>query len=107
MQGRAHKDKKCKQDTTKTFGDEDLVGLRTPHQDPLVIIARIGDLCYNVKRILVDNGSSVDVLFFSTLQSMNISNQRLTQAAGPVYDFDNHPVHVLVMITLPFTMGNF
>ncbi|KAK8944344.1 hypothetical protein KSP39_PZI008164 [Platanthera zijinensis] len=106
-QGEAHEDKKFKQDSAITFEDEDLVGLRTPHQDPLVINAGIGDPCYNIKRILINNGSSVDVLFSTTLQSMNISTQRLTQATRPVYGFDNHPVQVLGMITLPVTMGEF
>ncbi|KAK8928780.1 hypothetical protein KSP39_PZI017671 [Platanthera zijinensis] len=102
-----HKDKRSKQDTTISFGDEDLIGIRTPHQDPLVISDGIRDPCYNVKRILVDNGSSVDVLFSTTLQNMNISRQQLTPAAGPVYDFDNHPVQVIGTVTLPVTLGEF
>ncbi|KAK8913989.1 hypothetical protein KSP39_PZI024103 [Platanthera zijinensis] len=102
-----HEDKKRKQDTTISFGDEDLINVRIPHQDPLVISAGIGNPCYNVKRILVDNGSSVDVLFSTTLQNMNISRQQLTPAAGPIYGFDNHQVQVIGTVTLPVTLGEF
>ncbi|KAK8942426.1 hypothetical protein KSP39_PZI008890 [Platanthera zijinensis] len=103
----AREDKKSKQDTTISFGDEDLINVRTPHQDPLVISAGIGNPCYNVKRILVDNGSSVNVLFSTTLQNMDISRQQLTPAVGPIYDFDNHQVQVIGTVTLPVTLGEF
>ncbi|KAK8923428.1 hypothetical protein KSP39_PZI019052 [Platanthera zijinensis] len=93
--------------TTITFGDEDLEGLRLPNHDPLVISAGIGDFCSNVKRMLVDNGSSVDVLFLSTLESMKLTKKHLFPTARLVYGFDNHPVPVQVVITLPITIGEF
>ncbi|KAI0510524.1 hypothetical protein KFK09_011128 [Dendrobium nobile] len=99
--------KKLHVDHSITFKESDLEGVKTPHQDPLVISAGIGDPCYNVKRILVDNGSSVDVLFYSTFLSMGLSREKLQPAAGPLYGFDNRPVRVEGTITLPVVLGEF
>ncbi|KAK8962366.1 hypothetical protein KSP40_PGU000626 [Platanthera guangdongensis] len=38
---------------------------------------------------------------------MKLTKQDLRPAAGPVYDFDNHPVPVQGIITLLITMGEF
>ncbi|XP_020679083.1 uncharacterized protein LOC110097176 [Dendrobium catenatum] len=65
--------KKARIDHSITFDDSDLEGVKTPHQGQLVINMVIGDPCYNVKRILVDNGSSVDVLFYSTFLNMGLT----------------------------------
>ncbi|KAK1393811.1 hypothetical protein POM88_012867 [Heracleum sosnowskyi] len=43
------------------FDDLDLEGVKFPHDDPLVIAPMIGN--NEVKRVLVENGASVDVLF--------------------------------------------
>ena len=40
------------------FSEEDARGVKQPHDDPLVIILTIEE--FNTRRILVDNGSSVD-----------------------------------------------
>ena len=49
-----------------TFTKQDLSLVHFPHDDPLIITLRIEDcvLC----RMLVDEGSSVDILFLETLR---------------------------------------
>ncbi|KAI0503865.1 hypothetical protein KFK09_014808 [Dendrobium nobile] len=89
------------------FDDSNLEGINTPHQDPLVISAGIGDPCYKVKRILIDNESSVDVLFYSIFLNMGLAREKLQPAAGPLYGFDNRPVRVECMISLPVVLGEF
>ena len=44
------------------FSKEDARRLHHPHDDALVISVRVGD--YNVHRMLVDNGSSIDILYY-------------------------------------------
>ena len=53
--------KKDKTGVTISFGNEDLEGIKFPHDDPLVIIPVIGNS--SVKRVLVDGGAFVDILF--------------------------------------------
>ena len=46
------------------FSEEDARHLHYPHDDALVINIRVGD--YNMHRVLVDNGNSVDILYYPT-----------------------------------------
>ena len=64
-----------------TFTDEDLKGLHFPHDDALAISAMITN--FNVQRILIDNGSSTDILFILVFDKMRIERDRL------------HPFHTL------------
>ncbi|KAI0524674.1 hypothetical protein KFK09_004056 [Dendrobium nobile] len=99
--------KKAHVDHTIIFDDSDLEGVKIPHQDLLVVNAGIGDSCYNVKRILVDNGSSVDILFYSTFLNLGLAREKLQPAAGPLYGFDNRPVRVEGIISLLVILGEF
>ena len=44
-----------------TFINKDLRGLHLPHDDALVISSNIAN--FNIQKILIDNGSSTDILF--------------------------------------------
>ncbi|XP_065634578.1 uncharacterized protein LOC136069711 [Quercus suber] len=44
------------------FSEEDARCLHHPHDDALVISLRVGD--YNLHQVLVDNGSSADILYY-------------------------------------------
>ena len=46
------------------FSEEDAKHLHHPHDDALVVNVRVED--YNVHRMLVDNGSSTDILYYPT-----------------------------------------
>ena len=46
------------------FLEEDAWLLHHPHDDVLVVSMRVGD--YNTYQVLVDNGSSVDILYYLT-----------------------------------------
>ena len=48
------------------FSEENARRLHHPHDDALVVNIRMGD--YNVHRVLVDNGSSVDILYYPVFQ---------------------------------------
>nr|KYP65627.1 hypothetical protein KK1_011878 [Cajanus cajan] len=42
---------------------------------------------YNVKRVLIDQGSSADILFWETFEGMKIPNDRLIPYAGTLVGF--------------------
>ncbi|KAI3474877.1 hypothetical protein Pfo_030188 [Paulownia fortunei] len=52
------------------FGPHDMEGLQAPHNDALVIMAIVAN--FDVARIMVDTGSSVDVLFYEAYKKMNL-----------------------------------
>ena len=45
------------------FLEDDARRLHHPHDNALVVNIQVGD--YNMHRVLVDNGSSVDILYYS------------------------------------------
>ena len=53
------------------FSKEDVRRLHHPHDDALVVSIRVGD--YNVHRMLVDNGSSADILYYLAFQQTGIN----------------------------------
>ena len=48
------------------FIEEDARHLHHPHNNALVINIRVGD--YNTHRVLVDNGSSTNILYYPVFQ---------------------------------------
>ena len=48
------------------FSEENARRLHHPHDDALVVNIRVGD--YNAHRVLVDNGSSADILYYPAFQ---------------------------------------
>ncbi|GFY81010.1 hypothetical protein Acr_01g0008190 [Actinidia rufa] len=52
--------------TPITFSNDDLRGLHLPYDDVLVVSAVIAN--FNAQRILIDNGSSADILFISAFE---------------------------------------
>ncbi|KAK3011492.1 hypothetical protein RJ639_012497 [Escallonia herrerae] len=88
---------------TISFSEDEIGDIKTPHDDPLVVTLRVGN--FDVKRILVDNGSSAEVLFYEAFQKMNIPSDRLCKMDTPLYGFSNHPVAVEGIIALPVTIG--
>ena len=52
------------------FMDEDVEGVHHPHDDAIVITLLIAD--YTTRRVLVDNRSSADILYYPTFQKMKL-----------------------------------
>lgn len=55
-------------DVAITFDDSDLEGVKFPHDDPLIISLVIGNS--EVKRVLVDNGTSVNIMLYDLCSKM-------------------------------------
>ncbi|XP_073271485.1 uncharacterized protein [Primulina huaijiensis] len=91
------------QDPVISFGPEDLRGIVAPHNDALVETATIAN--YDVARIFIDNGSSVNVLFESTLDQMKVEGFEFEPVSTPLYGFAGHAIPPLGQIVLPLSLG--
>ena len=87
------------------FSEDDARRLHHPHDDALVVSLQIGD--YNMHRVLVDNGSSADILYYPTFQQMRIDKERLNPTNAPLVGFGGTKVFPLGAITLGVTAGDY
>ena len=87
------------------FSEEFARRLHHPHDDALVVSVRVGDC--NVHRMLVDNGSSADILFYLAFQQIGIDKARLIPTIAPLVGFGGTRVLPLGAITLSVTVGDY
>ena len=86
-------------DDEVTFHESDTNGLDCPHNDPLVITLTIGD--FNVERVLVDTGSTLDIIFLTTLREMKVDMTRIVPTPRPKLGFSGETTMTLGTIKLP------
>ena len=79
--------------------------LHHPHDDALVVSEWVGD--YNVHRVLVDNGSSTDILYYPAFQQMGIDRARLILMNAPLVVFGGTKVFPLGVVTLSVMVGDY
>ena len=87
------------------FIEEDAQHLHHPHDDALVVNIRLGD--YNTYWVLINNGSSADILYYPAFQQMRIDRERLVPTNTPLIGFGGTRVYPLGAITLPVTIGEY
>ena len=90
---------------TIEFSEDDARRLHHLHDDALVVNLQIGD--YNMHRVLVDNGSSADILYYSAFQQMRIDREQLTLTNAPLVGFKRTRVFPLGAITLAMRAGDY
>ena len=86
-----------------TFTDEDAIRIHHPHDDVIVITLLIAD--YTTRRVLVDNGSSTDILYYPAFQQMNLGRDQLRPVHSPLVGFGGMKVQSVGTITLPVVVG--
>ena len=91
-------------DTAITFSDSDLEGCQHPHDDPLVMRALVANK--TIHRVLVDNGSSADIIFGSTFDKMGIGKEKLEPVSTHLRGFSGEKVLPLGSIQLVLTLGD-
>ena len=78
-------------------------GIRQLHDDPLVIMLTIEG--FNTRRVLVDNGSSVDVMYITAIQQMKLDPKRLKPFGSPLVNFSRDHVYPKGIISLQIIVG--
>ena len=91
-------------DTAITFTDSDLEGCQHPHDDPLVVRAVVANR--TVHRVLIDNGSSADIIFASAFDKMDIGREKLEPVTTHLLGFSGERVQPLGLIQLILTLGD-
>ena len=75
-----------------------------PHNDALVVTLRIGG--YKVKRVMVDQGSCVKVIYLDLYKGLNLKPEDLTIYDSPLVSFDRKIVILKGQIRIPVQAGS-
>ena len=86
-----------------TFTDEDASRIHHPHDDAIVITLLIAD--YSTRRVLVDNGSSANILYYPAFQQMNFGRELLRLVHSPLVGFGGMKVQPIGTISLHVVVG--
>ncbi|XP_050259920.1 uncharacterized protein LOC126704990 [Quercus robur] len=86
------------------FSTDDKIGIIQPHDDTLVVTLRIGG--YNVKKVLVDQGSAVEIMYPDLYKRLNLKPEDLTAYDSPLVSFEGKTVTPRGQIRLPIQTGS-
>ena len=86
-----------------TCTDEDAERIHHPHDDAIVITLLIAD--YTTRSVLVDNGSSADILYYPAFQQMKLGREELHPVNPSLVGFGGMKVQLVGTISLPVVMG--
>nr|POE67530.1 hypothetical protein CFP56_36696 [Quercus suber] len=98
--------KRAKSDTPPVLGfsDEDKIGTIQPYDDALVITLRIGG--YDVKRVMVDQGKAVEIMYLDLYNGLNLKPDELTPYNSPLVSFEGRVITPKGQIRLPVQTGS-
>jgi len=68
------------------FTDKDAERVHHSHDDAIVITLLIAD--YTTRRVLVDNGSSTNILYYPAFQQMRLGQDQLRSVNSPLVRFE-------------------
>ena len=71
----------------------------------MVIVLTIEE--FNTKRIIVDNGSSADIIYLPAFQQLKLDPKRLHLFDSPLVNFSGDRVHPKGIVTLMVTVGTY
>ena len=75
---------------TLGFSNEDKIGTIQPNDDALVVTLRIEG--YDVRRVLVDQGSAVEIMYPDLYKGLNLKPEDLMAYESPLVSFDGKTV---------------
>ena len=87
-----------------SFSEEDKVGTIQPHDDALVITLRIEG--YDVKRVMVDQGSKVEIMYPNLYNRLGLKLEDLTAYDSALVSFDEKVIISKGQIQLPVQAGS-
>ncbi|GAV78076.1 hypothetical protein CFOL_v3_21544, partial [Cephalotus follicularis] len=86
-----------------TFSEADYEGVRLPHDDPVVVTLLVE--LFTMKRILIDSGSSTDILYKHAFDQLRIPADQLKPVKTPLVGFTGETIHPMGSINLSVVAG--
>ncbi|XP_028056782.1 uncharacterized protein LOC114260794 [Camellia sinensis] len=70
-----------------TFSRKDLERIQMPHNDALVVTLHVKD--FDIKRILIDQGSSVEIMYYDAFKQMKLEDKDLAHVTSLLVGFNS------------------
>ncbi|KAK4383097.1 hypothetical protein Sango_2809300 [Sesamum angolense] len=87
-----------------SFNSQDMDPMRNQNNDALVISATLAN--FLVKKVLVDSGSSADIMFYEAYVQLGIDNAQLRKVNTPLTSFSGEMIEPLGEVMLPLSLGS-
>ena len=87
------------------FTNENARQLHHPHDDTIVITLTITN--YTTRRVLINNGSSTNILYYPAFQQMRINKELLRPVSVPLIGFRGMKLLPIGTISLPIVVGSY
>ena len=84
------------------FSNKDKIGIIQPHDDALVVTLRIGG--YDVKRMLVDQGNAVEIMYPDLYKGLNLKPENLTAYDSPQWVLRGKLSFLKVRLDYPYRL---
>ena len=81
-----------------TYNKDDARGIHQPHDDALVVTMTIAG--FITRRVLIDNGSSANIIYLPAYQQMKIDKERLRPIDIPLVGFTKDKVRLSGIVSL-------
>ncbi|XP_077232447.1 uncharacterized protein LOC143869775 [Tasmannia lanceolata] len=85
------------------FSKKDYDKVHLPHDDAIVVRLIIAN--FNVSKVLIDTGSSVNILHYNAFKEMHLGMDRLVLLEWSIYGFSGESIRIEGRIDLPMTFG--
>ena len=72
--------------------------IRQPHDDPPIIILRVKE--FNIHQVLINNGSSTNILYLLAFQQMKLDKKRIKHFTLPLVSFLGDRIILRGIVTL-------
>ncbi|KAL0340503.1 UNVERIFIED_CONTAM: hypothetical protein Sradi_4567100 [Sesamum radiatum] len=87
-----------------SFNSQDMDPMRNQNSDALVISATLAN--FLVKKVLVDSGSSADIMFYDAYVQLGIDNAQLRKVNTSLTGFSGEMIEPLEEVMLPLSLGS-
>ena len=87
------------------FSKKNAHGIKRPHNDALVIMLMMEE--FNIHQVLVDNGSSADIIYLLAFQQMKLSKERLRPFTSLLVSFIEDRVISRAVVKLTIIAGTY
>ena len=80
-------------------------GIRQPYNDLLVIMLRVEE--FNIHWVLIDNGSSIDIIYLPVFQHMKMDKRKIRPFTSPLVSFTGDRIVSGGIVTLTVITGTY